>query len=628
MMRKNSRISKMLVWLVAVVLCIGLVKMDTYAASSTLKIAGQSEPSKVTQGKSFDCKGVITSNYKLTNVTGKITTSSGTVKYQKSVNPSSKKAVYRYSLLGSTIDCNLLFNKLGTGSYKYVITAKDSSGKSKTLVNKSFSVVGNSSTLKISGNSALTSLKLGKSWTCNGTISSNYKITQVYGAILKSDGVTQVYKKTVKPNAKSYKLAGSAIDKAMLFNKLPVGTYYYVVDATDASGKKLNVVKNKFTVQGDTSTLKISGNSALTSLKPGKSWTCNGTISSNYKITQVYGAILKSDGVTKVYSKTVKPNAKSYKLAGGAIDCALLFNKLSVGTYYYVVDATDASGKKLNVVKNKFTVQKDASTLKISGNAAITSLIKGKSWTCNGTISSNYKITQVYGAILKSDGVTQAYKKTVKPNAKSFKLAGSAIDKALLFNKLSEGTYYYVVDATDASGKKLNVVKNKFTVTKVGSEKIILDTKDYKNLPKVGNQTDNWSCVARALAHCRTILDNKVHYYTEYVKDGYAYPSMANYYYITAKNEDEFYNEIYKQINAGKPCIIRAYENPKYTKNPGAHSVTVVGYTNVTNSKDMTLKNLIIYDSWKRQGKQLLKGDEVFYSISSLVNYKIGCAKK
>ena len=67
---------------------------------------------------------------------------------------------------------------------------------------------------------------------------------------------------------------------------------------------------------------------------------------------------------------------------------------------------------------------------------------------------------------MKSDGVTQVYSKTVKLNAKSFKLVSSAIDKALLFNKLSEGTYYYVVDATDASGKKLNVVKNKFTVVK------------------------------------------------------------------------------------------------------------------------------------------------------------------
>lgn len=104
------------------------------------------------------------------------------------------------------------------------------------------------------------------------------------------------------------------------------------------------------------STLAISGATTPGEVNRGSSWTCTGTINSNYTINQVSGYILEEDNSTVAYSKTVNPNAKSYSLAGGEVDKALLFNELLAGTYYYRITAKDSSGKTLTLVNERFTV--------------------------------------------------------------------------------------------------------------------------------------------------------------------------------------------------------------------------------------------------------------------------------
>lgn len=105
---------------------------------STLKISSYTTPSTITKGRPWGCNGSITSNRTISSITGKITTTNGSVKYSKTVYPNSKSYnLNDYSRGG--IDKYLLFDKLAKGTYYYVIEATDSAGK-KTLVNKKFTV--------------------------------------------------------------------------------------------------------------------------------------------------------------------------------------------------------------------------------------------------------------------------------------------------------------------------------------------------------------------------------------------------------------------------------------------------------------------------------------------------------
>lgn len=105
------------------------------------------------------------------------------------------------------------------------------------------------------------------------------------------------------------------------------------------------------------------------------------------------------------------------------------------------------------------------STLKISGQSFPENIEQGAYWTCKGTISSNYTINQVSGYILGSDGNTIVYSKTVNPYSMSYSLESGEIDKALMFDKLSAGAYYYKITAQDSSGKSLTLISTGFTVT-------------------------------------------------------------------------------------------------------------------------------------------------------------------
>ena len=439
------------------------------AAASSLTISGANTISTIKKGNSWTCKGTVSSNCMLKEVRGTIYESDGlTVKYRKSVSPNSSA----YTLQNGEIDRALLFNTLQPGTYYYAIDATDASGTKKTLVNNKFTVQGSGgSTLKITGASTISSLKQGNLWTCRGTVSSNYVLKEVKGTIYESDGIKVRYQKSVYPNKKSYKIQNGEIDKALLFNNLSAGTYYYTIVASDVSGRALTLVRNKFTVQGQSiaaSTLKITGASTISSLKQGSSWTCKGTVSSNYVLKEVRGTIYESNGITVKYRKSVYPNSKSYTLQNGEIDRALLFNKLPVGTYHYTIVAFDMSGIEKTLVNNKFIVQgktSAASKLKITGASKISSIQQGKSWSCKGTVSSNYAIQEVRGTIYESDGITIKYRKSVYPNGKSYKIENGEIDRALLFNNLPAGTYHYTIVARDASGEKeKTLVNNRFTV--------------------------------------------------------------------------------------------------------------------------------------------------------------------
>lgn len=107
-----------------------------------------------------------------------------------------------------------------------------------------------SKSMKIgSGNYNPVSLVQGKSYSIKGKITSNYKITSVTVGVYKTNGTATAQVKTVKPNAKSYNI--SSVDKYIKFGSLAVGTYNFVVKATDASGTTKTLVSNQFKVTAD-----------------------------------------------------------------------------------------------------------------------------------------------------------------------------------------------------------------------------------------------------------------------------------------------------------------------------------------------------------------------------------------
>ena len=123
----------------------------TYSGSSAsatgtsfLSLCGYSYPTAVRTGKGMDVTGYAVSNYTIKSITGKIVNSSGKAVYSKTVSPGT--TAYKLSKLDSAMK----FSALSAGTYKYVITAKDSLGKTVTA-SHGFKVSASGSTTKTLG---------------------------------------------------------------------------------------------------------------------------------------------------------------------------------------------------------------------------------------------------------------------------------------------------------------------------------------------------------------------------------------------------------------------------------------------------------------------------------------------
>lgn len=207
-------------------------------------------------------------------------------------------------------------------------------------VNTSDNATNDRSVPVVSGATTPGTLRKGASWTCTGTVISQSNLVSVSGYILDAN-YKIVYSSIQNTSAKTYKMAGSKIDRNLLFNKLSEGTYYYQICATNAYGSTM-WVSDPIQV-GAVSKPVITGASAPSSLRRGRAWTCTGTIKSDVALSSVTGQILNSKGRV-VYSYTQRTTKKTYRMADSAIDYHLYFNRLSAGTYYYRISATNSAG--------------------------------------------------------------------------------------------------------------------------------------------------------------------------------------------------------------------------------------------------------------------------------------------
>ncbi len=318
------------------------------STDSTLAIRGRSVPSEMTEGQGFGVEGVVSSNYRLSEVTAQVVDSAGNAVISKTVKPK----VWSYDLI--KIDSKIKFGTLSPGSYTYQISAKDEK-KALTLAKDSFKVnpkpVSKASTLKVSSAEVPSTLYQGDGFSIDGKITSNYKIKKVTVSVVDSSGKT-LLSASAKPKARSYSIGN--LDAKVKFGTLGTGTYTYKVTAKDAK-QTATLVNRQFEVinKPETSTLKIGSYNYPSSLKKGASFSIKGTISSDREITSVSVQVLSSKG-KNLQSASASPNAKTYQVS--ALDNNISFGKLKKGTYTYRIIAKDTVQSRTLVCRT-FTVK-------------------------------------------------------------------------------------------------------------------------------------------------------------------------------------------------------------------------------------------------------------------------------
>ncbi|MCL1852399.1 MAG: peptidoglycan DD-metalloendopeptidase family protein [Peptococcaceae bacterium] len=101
------------------------------------------------------------------------------------------------------------------------------------------------------------------------------------------------------------------------------------------------------------SSLKITSTYPSGTRTQGSTFSISGSVTSNYKITDVYAECKTTSGTIK-FSKRVNPSATSYSLAN--LDSAMTFASLSAGDYSFKITATDSSGKTITAGPYAFKV--------------------------------------------------------------------------------------------------------------------------------------------------------------------------------------------------------------------------------------------------------------------------------
>jgi hypothetical protein len=209
-------------------------------SNSDVSISGYTYPTTLTPGSTFVIKGTIRSSETIRKVTAGIYRSSNRTNavYAKSVAPGSKS----YNLAG--LDPYLAFDKLSAGTYYYAVTATISRG-TKVLLNRKFTV-SKPAYAKITGYTYPKSMRKGQTFSVKGTVTSNSTLSRVTAGVYRNaDRTGQVTGKEVNPGTKKYDL--SQLDNYIYFDRLPKGTYYYIVSATNATGYKM-LLRSKFVV--------------------------------------------------------------------------------------------------------------------------------------------------------------------------------------------------------------------------------------------------------------------------------------------------------------------------------------------------------------------------------------------
>ena len=251
----KTKLLSVLLTLMLVVSCSFAFAGTSRAASASISASGITYPAHLYFGTGFVVKGRVSSGVRLTEVKVGVMTTAGKWKtgYYKRVNP--KTASYDLNRLDSAVP----ISKLASGTYYYTVYAKNSGGRTATLLKKQFTV----SYISTSGASKPTTLKKGSGFVIRGTVSSTYKLAKLHAGIRKSNG-SWIDGKHFKVSPGSSKYSLSKMDSKIKFGSLAKGTYYYTVTARDAYTGAKRVINQRFTVAAAVSRSTTNTSSAGT----------------------------------------------------------------------------------------------------------------------------------------------------------------------------------------------------------------------------------------------------------------------------------------------------------------------------------------------------------------------------
>jgi hypothetical protein len=214
---------------------------------STLNAAAVREPEQIKQGNGFTIFGVITSNYRINNVTVSIVDAAGNDVITKTATPNG--GIY----LIANLDSSVKFGTLKPGRYTYRIAATDAKKGYAVLHENIFTVVpkkgakAQTGTAVSSGNVSVSSLRApssirkGRAFSFRGNLKSSKKIKEVSVQVLDRSGKA-VLSATSKPNKKSYNIR--KLDAKIRFGRLSKGDYVFAVNARTDTGWETPVYRD------------------------------------------------------------------------------------------------------------------------------------------------------------------------------------------------------------------------------------------------------------------------------------------------------------------------------------------------------------------------------------------------
>ncbi len=227
---------------------------------SNLSIDGKAEPATLTQGKSANLMGTVSSDANITSIRAEIIDILDTVVYDQSIAPNVKSVNLKTSALNQTVGTQKIFIRFGTlvpGWYELKITAKDAKGRTATE-SISFAVKG----INIDLSEFKSYLTYGKSYSIPGKITSNEWILEVKARVVSAASgqynATAIYSSGAKKGQPveavatlvgwGYPLKGSKIDKEISMGCIAKGNYYFEVTVKTTNGMT-KTVKKAFTIK-------------------------------------------------------------------------------------------------------------------------------------------------------------------------------------------------------------------------------------------------------------------------------------------------------------------------------------------------------------------------------------------
>lgn len=196
--------------------------------------------------------------------------------------------------------------------------------------------------------------------------------------------------------------------------------------------------------------VQISDYSVPGTLSVGDKYVCYGKIQSSEAIQKVTVEI-KGNTDSRTYSDS-NINRNTYDIL--TLDNQIDINNLKPDQYVYSVKVQTASGEYVLLVEN-FEIQEENGDMTINQYRLPKPMKSGEVFSVQGIVKSATPLSNVKVQIVSADGVWQTGDEASGINAKEYNL--SALDEKTRFDKLSAGTYRYVIVATNQSGTEVLV---------------------------------------------------------------------------------------------------------------------------------------------------------------------------